>query len=199
MAEQNERDWEAAARARLERVAAGVVDDLRKVADDIEREARHNLASAAKADRDYDWQGYPRAAGQIVHSLQTLLFNLKLDSLVDAAADAEKAYQEKAAARAAAKPVAEPVVDKGGQLGVAGQRGAQRALRVLLEELDGWIEGQQANHQASPHRGENRGEECWRLWAPADFRSMVNDAARRVGVPEFPAPAERPEDKELER
>lgn len=95
--------------------------------------------------------------------------------------------------------VAEPITDKGGQLGAAGKRGAQRALRVLLEELDGWIEGQQANHQASPHRGENRGEECWRLWAPSDFRSMVNDAARRVGVPEFPVPAERPEDKELER
>ena len=98
MAEQTERDWEAAARARLERVLAGVVDDLRKAADDIEREAKHNLASAAKTERDYEWQGYPRAAGQVVHSLQTLLFNLKLDSLIDAAADAEKAYHEKVSA-----------------------------------------------------------------------------------------------------
>ena len=98
MAEQTERDWEAAARRRLERVVAGVVDDLRKVAADIERETRHNVVSATKATRDYEWQSYPRAAGQVVHSLQTLLFNLKLDSLIDAAADAEKAYQEKASA-----------------------------------------------------------------------------------------------------
>jgi hypothetical protein len=96
MTEQTERDWEAAARSRLEKVTAGVVDDLRKVADDIEREAKHNLTSAAKTERDYEWQGYPRAAGQVVHSLQTLLFNLKLDSLIDAAADAEKAHNEKA-------------------------------------------------------------------------------------------------------
>jgi hypothetical protein len=118
-------------------------------------------------------------------------------------AEAVKAVTEEAfrdgLARGKEQAAAEPVIDKGGQLGAAGKRGAHRALRILLEELTGWIEGQQANHQASPHRGENRGEECWRLWAPADIRSMVNDAARRVGVPEFPAPAERPEDKELER
>lgn len=77
--------------------------------------------------------------------------------------------------------------------------GAVAALRTMLEEVAGWIETAQSNHQGMDHRGENRGEECWRSWAPADIRSMINDAARRLGVAEFPVPAERPEDKELER
>lgn len=94
-----ERDWEAAARRRLEGLLAGVVSDLRDAADEIEREGKNNLESATKTERDYEWQGYPRAAGQAVHRLQTLLFNLKLDSLIEAAADAEKAHDDKAAGR----------------------------------------------------------------------------------------------------
>jgi len=93
-----ERDWEAAARRRVEGLLAGVVDDLRRTADDIERESKQHVESAAKAERDYEWQGYPRVAGQAVHALQTLLFNLKLDSLIEAAAEAEKAHTEKASA-----------------------------------------------------------------------------------------------------
>lgn len=77
--------------------------------------------------------------------------------------------------------------------------GAAKALETVLEELAGWIEGAQDNHQATDHRNENTGEECWRLWAPADFRSMVNDAARRLGVDALPVPSPLPEDKELER
>jgi hypothetical protein len=90
-----ERDWEAAARRRVEGLLAGVVSDLRDAADEIERESKQHLASAEKGERDYEWQGYPRVAGQAVHRLQTLLFNLKLDSLIEAAADAEKAHNEK--------------------------------------------------------------------------------------------------------
>ena len=91
----NERDWEATARRRLEEVTAGIVSDLRKVADDIEREARYNLTSAANVVRGNEYQSYPRVAAQVVHELQTLLFNLRLDSLIDAAADAERARSEK--------------------------------------------------------------------------------------------------------
>lgn len=90
-----ERDWEAAARRRVEGLLAGVVDLVRATASEIERESKQALESAAKTERDYDWQGYPRVAGQTIHSIQTMIFNLKLDSLVEAAADAERAYHEK--------------------------------------------------------------------------------------------------------
>ena len=180
------RDWEASARGRVERVLAGLVSDLRDAADDLEREGKHNLESAAKAERDYEWQGYPRVAGQAVHRLQTLIFNLKLDSLMDAAADAEAARTEKLA------PPQSPITDHY-EDGV--KHGAEKALRVLLEEIDGWIEGARENHDALDHRGESAGDECWTRWAPADFRSMVNDAARRVGVAEFPKPKTVKEDE----
>lgn len=75
-----------------------------------------------------------------------------------------------------------------------GKEAASLALYSLLVNLDGWIEGQHSNHEASGHRGENRGEECWRLWAPADFRSMVNDVARELGISEFPKPESPKED-----
>lgn len=75
--------------------------------------------------------------------------------------------------------------------------GAHRALMTMLAVLDGWIQGQQDNHEASGHRGEGRGAECWRLWAPDDIRRMVNDAAREVGLAEFDLPEEPVEDRKL--
>lgn len=71
------------------------VERIRDTAAEIEREARRNIASAAEGNRDLEFQTYPRAASQVVHSLQTMLFNLSLDSLVDAAVDAERAREEK--------------------------------------------------------------------------------------------------------
>jgi hypothetical protein len=90
-----ERDWEAASRARLEKLVADIVERIRDAADEIEREARRNVASSASEARDLEFQTYPRAASQVTHSIQTMLFNLKLDSLADAAADAERARSEK--------------------------------------------------------------------------------------------------------
>ncbi len=77
--------------------------------------------------------------------------------------------------------------------------GAHRALRALLDALDGWIQGARENHEASGHRGEIRGGECWREFAPSDIRRMVNDAAREMGLDEFaePEPGEAREDKPL--
>jgi hypothetical protein len=75
--------------------------------------------------------------------------------------------------------------------------GARAALVSMLDILDGWIEGQKSNHEACDHRGESRGEECWRTWAPSDIRNMINDAARELGLAEFPAPREPEEDKAL--
>jgi hypothetical protein len=81
--------------------------------------------------------------------------------------------------------------------GSALARVKREALMRVLEALDGWIEGQKSNHEACDHRGENRGEECWRTWAPSDIRNMINDAARELGLAEFPAPREPEEDKAL--
>jgi len=89
-------------------------------------------------------------------------------------------------------------VDKGGQLGSAGRGGAHRALKTMLGVLDGWIQGQQENHQGMGHRHENRGDECWRTFAPSDIRRMVNDAAREVGLDtEFAEPEMAQEDRPL--
>ena len=70
-------------------------------------------------------------------------------------------------------------------------------LGKVLQVLDGWIEGAQEDHEASEHRDENRGEECWRSFAPSDIRNMINDAARELGMTEFPAPVEPREDQGL--
>lgn len=92
---ETERDWEASARARLEKVVADAVDRIRQSADQIEREAKRNIRNAAKNERGLEFQTYVRAAGQVVHEVQTLAFNLPLESLIDVAADAEKARTEK--------------------------------------------------------------------------------------------------------
>lgn len=69
-------------------------------------------------------------------------------------------------------------------------------LRTVLETLDGWIEGAHGNHDAMGHGGrENIGEECWRIYSPSDIRRMINDAAREVGIVEFPAPPAPSEDQ----
>jgi hypothetical protein len=77
----------------------------------------------------------------------------------------------------------------------SGEQAARRALAVMLQNLDGWIQGQRENHEALGHRHENRGEECWRSWAPDDIRRMVNDTARELGLAEFPMPTEPEEDR----
>lgn len=60
-------------------------------------------------------------------------------------------------------------------------------LQRMLGMMDGWIEGARDNHDGEGHRGEMIGEECWVQWHPADFRRMINDVARELGVAEFPA------------
>lgn len=92
-----ERDWEASSRRRLDKLVTETVERIRDAADEVEREARRNTEMAAKGERDLEFQTYPRVAAQLTHTVQTLLFNLKLDSLVDAAVDAERARWEKEA------------------------------------------------------------------------------------------------------
>jgi hypothetical protein len=173
-----ERDWEAMAAARLQRSIEALVSRIRVTADTIEREADRNITSALKLERDLEFQTYAQVAGQALHELHTLIFNVNAANLIDAAADADSA-------RAAKR------VEQGTP--VYGARKA--ALLAVLGSLDGWIQGAQQNHVDCGHRGENTGEECWRQYTPGDIRNMVNDAAREVGVTPFPYPANAKEDQ----
>jgi hypothetical protein len=65
---------------------------------------------------------------------------------------------------------------------------ASLALYTVLVNLDGWIQGNRENHDGMGHRGEPKGGECWTQFHPSDIRRMVNDAARELGVTEFPEP-----------
>jgi len=80
---------------------ADTVSRMRDTADQIEREAKRNIESATSANRDLEFQTYPRAVGQMVHAVQTLVFNLKLDNAIESATDAEAAWAEKHRERAA--------------------------------------------------------------------------------------------------
>lgn len=68
--------------------------------------------------------------------------------------------------------------------------GHRQALKSLLNVLDDWIIGARHNHKAMGHRAEPVGSECWRSFHPADIRTMVNDAARDLGLQTFPLPAD---------
>jgi hypothetical protein len=73
---------------------------------------------------------------------------------------------------------------------------ASLALYTLSTVLDGWIVGAKENHGALGHsRYENVGEECWRSFAPSDIRNMINDAARELGLSEFPISDDPEEDR----
>ena len=89
-----ERDWEASARQRLEKNVAATVANIRARADTIEREAKRNI-EAAVGDRPLTFETYPRVAEQVVHGVQTMVFNLPLTSIIDAAGQAETARSEK--------------------------------------------------------------------------------------------------------
>jgi len=60
------------------------------------------------------------------------------------------------------------------------RRAQYLALCKVLDELDGWREGQRSNHDANAHRGEAAGEQCWEHWHSSDVRTMVADAASEL-------------------
>lgn len=64
------------------------------------------------------------------------------------------------------------------------------ALWAVLRVLNDWIETSFENHWANEHRGEPVGSECWTRFHPQDFRKMVNDAAREMGIDEIGIPVE---------
>jgi hypothetical protein len=57
------------------------------------------------------------------------------------------------------------------------RRAQYAALREVLVVVNGWVAGTAENHEAMQHRGN-----CCRDFAPADFRQMLNDAARNLGT-----------------
>jgi hypothetical protein len=71
----------------------------------------------------------------------------------------------------------------------------RQALAIVRAVLDDWIKGARENHEALGHRNENRGGECWRSFHAEDIRNMINDAARELGLKEFPHPEMPEEDK----
>ena len=91
-------------------------------------------------------------------------------------------------ARPAQKPATEPTVD-------SVSLGHRQALASLLNVLDDYILGARHNHAGMEHRAEPVGTECWRSFHPADIRTMVNDAARDLGLLPFPLPADPVEDQ----
>jgi hypothetical protein len=86
-----ERDWEEAARKRLERSFASVVIRLRALADRVEAEVEHGLKAVEK-DRS---RSYVRIIGTVVHEITWGLANLNLSTLTDAAQDAQEAREQK--------------------------------------------------------------------------------------------------------
>jgi hypothetical protein len=89
-----------------------------------------------------------------------------------------------------------PAIDVHNPTSTVDKASASLGLYTLLTVLDDWIEGAHENHEALEHRGrENVGEECWRSFAPSDIRNMINDAARELGLGEFPTPERGKEDE----
>lgn len=74
---------------------AETVNRIRDAADQIERDAREHVKSAAEDQRQIEFQTYPHVAAQAIHTIQTLVFNIGMENLIDAATDAEKAWMEK--------------------------------------------------------------------------------------------------------
>lgn len=94
--------------------------------------------------------------------------------------------ERKAPASPAAPEPARPVAPH--SLAEEGRQAASLALYTLLTVLDGWVEGAHENHEALGHRGESTDAQCWTQFHPVDIRAMINDAARELGVGEFPRP-----------
>jgi len=93
-------------------------------------------------------------------------------------ASADRVTPTGAARLVAARPAPQPTT----------KAAQSQALYALLVNLEGWINGAKENHEAMDHRGESRGSECWRSFAAADFRAMVNDTCRELGISEFAFP-----------
>lgn len=161
-----DRDWEAAARRRLEHVVADTVSRMRDAVDQIDRESARNIIKAGQTERSMEFHTYQRVAAQIIHTVQTLLFNLRLDSLIDAAADAEAARTEKLTTGRTTE------ADK--------LAGAVKALTAMAGVAKGWAETSAEEERAREvldRKPADRQE-----FMLSDILAMIADAGREMGV-----------------
>lgn len=166
-----ERDWEAAAERRLRKLIYDTVGRMRGAADQIEREAERNIRSAVSSVREFGFEAYPRVAGQVVHTVQTMLFNLPLDSLIDAASDAEAARTEKVAALA----------ERTSETAEADKlAGAVKALVAIREMAKGTAEASAEEDKTMGRRDPKPAE--YQEFMLVDILGIVNEAARELGV-----------------
>lgn len=171
-----ERNWETSARARLERLVAETVSRVRDAADQIERDAKGHVASAAKDQRQIEFQTYPRVAAQVIHTVQTLVFNVAMENLIDAASDAEAARTERLG------QTADPEGTQAGRI---------LALAAMERAVKGWAEGAAENEEAMGRRDRKPSDE--QPFVLADILNMIDDAAREVGVaPVYSERSKRP-------
>lgn len=89
-------DWEVMAANRLARVVNATVRRIREAADQIERDAAHNIVSAASGEQGAT---YIRTAERAINELHMLVSNVGSGGLIDAAHSADVARLEKVAKR----------------------------------------------------------------------------------------------------
>jgi hypothetical protein len=160
-----ERDWEAAARKRLESTVTNVTEQLQRMAAQIGQEAAHTIEDASTGRTQY--ATYGRVAERVVHTVAWGVANLNLANVIDAASDAQAAQAEKKAAKDST-----PVTNA--------KLGSWGALHTMLGVAEGWAETAHENELAMDHRDVKRPDE--QAFFLADIRTMLNDAARELGL-----------------
>lgn len=89
MTETRKTDMEEIERGNMERTLAGVIGQLRSVADRIEAEAKRGISDAAAGT--HEWSTYSRVAGQVINTLAWGTANAHLQRLIETAAEADAA------------------------------------------------------------------------------------------------------------
>lgn len=171
MTDTRKTDMEEIERGHMERSLAGVVGQIRRVADQIEAEARRGILDAAEGS--YEWSTYTRVASQAVHTLTWGIANANLQRLLETAAEADAARIEKKAASA--------YIDRTSITAQADKlAGAVDALAAMERAVKGWASGAAENDIAQGRRDHKPSDE--QPFVLADILNMINDAAREVGV-----------------
>lgn len=89
---------------------------------------------------------------------------------------------------AESQPAPAPVLDSPENLSAVKETTAKiilsatDALREVIRQADSWHDSARSNHEALGHR--DRFAECCGSFVVTDIKNMVNDAARKMGLPE---------------
>ena len=152
-------DWEAWARARLERMVVAMTAQLRSIADRIDVEARFNIKRAT--GRATDHASYLRVAQAVVHEISWGVANLDLSSVISAAADAHNAQQEKIVR---ADQPADPA----------------RVLTEMWKFAQSWAQTAAEDDEAMGHPDRKPADQ--QEFQLADIKAMIQETARIIGV-----------------